>query len=570
MKDANKKSTKKKRHDAVTFKPYVQDQAWLFPPSLGEMIPVDHKVRLINDAIDGMGLDPVLATYKGGGTSSYHPRMLLKALVYGYVEKIYSSRGIEQALKENICFMWLSGMQQPDHNTLNSFRKHRLNQTVKEVFAQVLLMLIEQGHVRMEDYHVDGTKMESVAGRYTYVWAKNVERYKSGLLDKIARLIAQIEQTNEQEEAGARPPSGEEALAAGQSRVSDSEAVRAAIERINEGLQTARGTEKEVKKKRRQLDELAKKHLPRLRRYEEQEDLLNGRSSYAKTDVDATFMRTKDDHLGSGQLRPCYNLQLGTEDQFILNYTVHQTASDMAVFTEHMDDTLSLLDQFDMAMPENAVADAGYGSEENYSYLESLGIEAYVKYPGFYKEQKGKFKKPFDQRTLHYNGEGDYWVCPMGQHLHKCGQTMEKAPHGKTRVVSHYEAANCERCPLKGVCSKAAGNRVIKVNHRARNYRRAARKRLESLKGIRKRRQRNIDVEAVFGHIKQDRRFRRFMLTSLEGVETETGLLAIAHNFIKWHLRRKAKGITMPKHEPRGPQMAQMTQQRAKTIRKVA
>ena len=90
--------------------------------------------------------------------------------------------------------MWLSGMQQPDHNTLNAFRKHRLNQTVKQVFAQILLMLIEQGYVRMNDYHIDGTKMESVAGRYTFVWAKNVDRYKSLLLDKIAVLIEQIEQ----------------------------------------------------------------------------------------------------------------------------------------------------------------------------------------------------------------------------------------------------------------------------------------------------------------------------------------------------------------------------------------
>ncbi len=568
MKDAKKEKGGGKRHNAVTFKPYVQNQAWLFPPSLGELIPADHKVRLISAAIDGMELDPILATYKGGGTSSYHPKMLLKVLVYGYVEKIYSSRAIEGALKENVCFMWLSGMQQPDHNTLNVFRKHRLNQTVKQVFAQVLLLLIDQGYVRMEDYHVDGTKMESVAGRYSYVWAKNVERYKSGLLDKIAVLIAQIEQTNEQEEAGtgSGAPSTEGVLQEGQSRISDSEAVQAAIKRINEDLKTGSTAEKEVKKKRRKLDKLTNEHLPKLRRYEEQQELLNGRSSYSKTDVGATFMRTKDDHLGNGQLKPCYNLQLGTENQFILNYTLHQSSSDMALFTDHMDDTLSLLNQFNVRAPKNVVADAGYGSEDNYSYLESAGMEAYVKYPGFYKEQKGTFKNPFDWRTLHYNEESDYWVCPMGQRMYKYQQTEQK----DAGTISHYKAANCERCPLKGVCSKAAGNRIIHVNHRARNYRRAARKRLESLKGIRKRRQRNIDVEAVFGHIKGDRHFRRFMLTSLEGVETETGLLAIAHNFIKWHLQRKAKRITMPRQGPTGPQIAQMTQKRAKNIRKAA
>ncbi|MEL6834534.1 MAG: transposase, partial [Bacteroidota bacterium] len=100
----------------VVFKPYVQNQGWLFPPTLGEMIAPHHKVRLINQAIDGMAIDQVLSTYKGGGTSSYHPKMLLKILVYAYVEKIYSSRMIEKACHENICFMWLSGMQHPDHN----------------------------------------------------------------------------------------------------------------------------------------------------------------------------------------------------------------------------------------------------------------------------------------------------------------------------------------------------------------------------------------------------------------------------------------------------------------------
>jgi transposase len=114
---------KKKRHNKVTFKPYDQSQMWLLPPSLGELIPSNHLSRLVNAAIDGLDLEPILNTYEGGGSSTYHPRMLLKALVYGYVEQIYSSRKIEKALKENICFMWLCGMQQPDHNTLNRFRQ---------------------------------------------------------------------------------------------------------------------------------------------------------------------------------------------------------------------------------------------------------------------------------------------------------------------------------------------------------------------------------------------------------------------------------------------------------------
>lgn len=294
---------------------------------------------------------------------------------------------------------------------------------------------------------------------------------------------------------------------------------------------------------------MEEKHLPKLQNYEKQEDILNGRSSYSKTDEDATFMRTKDDHLGKGQLKPCYNIQLGTEEQFILNYTIHQTSSDMAVFTKHMDDTLALLKRYNMSLPKNLVADAGYGSEENYSYLDTNEIEAYVKYPGFYKEGRNKLKKPFDQRTLHYNEEKDYWVCPMGQHMIKTGETIQKTADGTSQIISHYKATNCQQCPLRGMCFKVEGNRELQVNHRARNFRKAARKRLESEEGKQKRRQRNIDVEPVFGHIKQDRHFRRFMLTSIDGVTIEMGLLAIAHNFTKWHLMRLKKGRPMPKSE---------------------
>ena len=332
---------KKKRHNKVTFKPYEQHQLWLLPPSIGDMIPSNHLARLVNAAIDGLDLESILNTYEGGGCSNYHPRMLLKALVYGYIEKIYSSRKIEKALKENICLMWLCGMQQPDHNTLNRFRNGQLKGTVKDVFAQVLLLLIDQGHVNLNEYHVDGTKMESVANRYTFVWAKNVARYKASVLAKVAALVDQIEQANEEAEAEAEAAAKVEAEAKPSSApIEDSQALAQTIDRLNEQLATELGNNRRLQKK---LDKLEKEHLPKLRQYEEQERKLDGRSSYSKTDEDATFMRMKDDHMKNGQLKPGYNVQIGTEDQFIINYTLHQSTVDAPVFVEHMDHTKTLL-----------------------------------------------------------------------------------------------------------------------------------------------------------------------------------------------------------------------------------
>lgn len=569
------KKKKRKLHNAVTFKPYQQHQIWLLPPSLGDLIPSGHIVRIVNDIIDGMDLAPILSTYEGGGTSSYHPRMMLKALVYGYTDKQYSSRGIEKACKENICYMWLCGMQQPDHNSLNRFRRHRLNGTVKQVFTHVLQLLVEQGYVRLQDYYVDGTKIESVANRYTYVWQKNVERYKDSLLDKIALILEQIEQVNEQAEQEATSQNNSAETKSAQKeesrkqsskdssskkparKVVDSQALQESIERINKDLSAALGDNKKLKKK---LEKLEQEHLPKLQKYEEQERILNGRSSYSKTDPDATFMRTKEDHLGNGQLKPSYNWQFGTEGQFVVNYTLTQTASDMSSFKPHMEDTLQVLESINAPKPKRVGADAGYGSEENYEFLEENGMDAYVKYPGFYKEQKkAKPKQVFKVSRLYYNEEQDFFVCPIGQHMHFTHTSKQTTKTGYEQEIRHYQAKRCDSCPLRGTCHRAKGNRVVQYNRKTQQYRQAAKERLNSLRGIRMRKQRNIDVEPVFGHIKQCRGFRRCLLTGLDGVSIETGLLVIAHNLKKLHATKKKPRIDLPspsQNPPNSPQIA--------------
>ena len=530
-------SKKKKGHNKVTFKPYDQDQMWLLPPSLGELIPANHLARLVNAAIDGLDLEPILNTYKGGGSSTYHPRMLLKALVYGYIEKIYSSRKIEKALKENICFMWLCGMQQPDHNTLNRFRSGQLKGTVKDVFAQVLLLLIDQGHVKLEEYHIDGTKMESVANRYTFVWAKNVARYKASVLEKVAALVDQIEQANEEAESVAQS-----ATKPNTDPIEDSEALAQTITRLNEQLATELGNSKRLQKK---LDKLEKEHLPKLRQYEEQERKLDGRSSYSKTDEDATFMRMKDDHMKNGQLKPGYNVQLGTQDQFIINYTLHQSTVDAPVFIEHMDNTKALLNEIGYAMPQRISGDAGYGFEQNYDYLEAEGLDNYLKYPGFFKEQQKKYQNnPFLVANLYYHAEQDYYICPMGQRLNYWYTGKAQKKSGYQATFRFYRAQRCEGCPLRGQCYKGKKDqRVIRVNQNLNRHRQKARENLWSLRGIRIRKKRNVDVEPVFGHLKACRGFRRFMLRSLAKVNIELGLLAIAHNIKKWWAKLQKEPI---------------------------
>src|SRR5690554_796523 len=103
-------------------KDYNQNQNWLFPPSIQELIPADHPVRIVNSVIEQIDIKPLLETYSKEGHPSYHPKMMLKIMVYAYMDNIYSSRKIEKAMRENINFMWLSGRQTVDHNTIARFR----------------------------------------------------------------------------------------------------------------------------------------------------------------------------------------------------------------------------------------------------------------------------------------------------------------------------------------------------------------------------------------------------------------------------------------------------------------
>jgi transposase len=522
----------KKRHSVVTFKGYEQHQGLLFMPSLEELIPSDHIVRLVSRAIDGMQLDTLLNAYAGGGASNYHPKMLLKVLVYGYIDRLYSSRRLEKATRENVNFMWLTGFQTPDHNTINRFRKGQLKETIKDVFAAVLLLLIESGMVRLEEYHIDGTKIESMANRYTFVWAKSVSGHKARLLAKINALLDQIEAANDAEETEAKDKDEN----SGQGpKVEDSEGLAQTIADLNAQLKERLPKDKPLQRKMKDLED---KHLGKLREYEMHEGKLNGRNSYSKTDPDATFMRMKDDHMQNGQLKPGYNLQIGTEDQFIVNYTLHQDANDMPVLKSHLEDTKAQLKRIGQSLPESASADAGYGSEENYDYLEAEGMQNFVKYPGFYQEQRKEVKNnPFRPENLYFNAQEDYFVCPMGQHLTYRHTSKVKSKNDYKSSVRVYQAQRCEGCPLRGACHKAKTERIIQINPNLQRHKQIARQNLWSLEGIRMRQKRCIEPEPVFGQIKWNRGFKRFLLRGLPKVNCEFGIVAIAHNLKKMWVR---------------------------------
>jgi transposase len=488
----------------------------LLPPNLLELIPERHPVRVVDQVIEQINIQPILDKYPGGGTSSYHPKMLLKVLVYGYLSNIYSSRKLENAVQENIHFMWLAGMSLPDHNTINRFRSDRLKDVLKLVFSQVVQLLAEHGYVDLKEVYTDGTKLEANANKYTFVWGRGIQKSK----ERIARQLEELWNYTQQlaaEEMDQQPPDFATA---------DPEKVAATIEQIDQALQ-----DKPVKKKVRQKVTYAKKNWPsKLAEYKEKEAILQDRNSYSKTDPDATFMRMKEDHMRNGQLKPGYNLQISTNKQFITHYSLHQKPTDTTTFIPHLQEFESLYGQ----MPTTVTADAGYGSHENYEYLDQKNIQGYVKYNQFHKEQRTKKTDNLsDTSSLFYNPEIDTYYCPSGQPMKRIGTRKRMSEAGYEQTYAQYQAQNCQGCPMRGVCHKQKGNRIIKINHRLNVLRDKAKSLLCSPQGIRHRSRRPIDVEPVFGHIKYNKKFKRFNLRGLKKVEIEAGLIAIAHNLAK-------------------------------------
>jgi transposase len=531
-----------------TFKPYTQAQPSLIPPSWDELIPAGHQVRVVNRAVEQIDLEPLLRQYKGGGTSSYHPRMMLKVLVYAYTQRIYSSRQIAKGLRENVNFMWLSGGNRPDFRTLNEFRGEKMRGVIEEVFTSVLELLVEEGYVKLENYFVDGSKVEANANRHKVVWAKSRAKYQQRLREKVKELLEEIEAVNEAENEAYGDKDLEELGGGGEI---DSQKLEQKIAELNQRLKE----KPEDKQLAKAVKTMEHNYLPRQKRYEEQERKLAGRSSYSKTDEDATCFRMKEDRGAEKPLPlPAYNVQTGTEGQFVVGFSVHQRAGDTACLIPHLEGVKvhlsaiakrkpAILPQQDgqqpRRLPKNICADAGYGSEENYAYLEAHQLGNYVKYNSFHQEQQ-KHRKPelirkasFRSENFPYEADQDEFICPAHQRLTYQGTRHPRTENGYWTKIRMYEAPACNACPLKPECTRAKGNRHLYVSFRLRRYREQARNNLLSEQGRFLRVQRNVEVESVFGHIKHNMGFRRFSLRGLEKVKTEWGLVCIAHNMRK-------------------------------------
>jgi transposase len=515
------------------FRSETAKQLVLFPHRIDEDIAPNDPVRIVDAVVDSLNLEGLFKLYKAFGRSSYHPRVMLKVILYAYMNNIYSCRRIEQALRRDIHFIWLAGYEKPDFITINRFR-NRAKDEIGNIFTQLVLLLSQRGLLSLEVEYVDGTKIESKANKYTFVWRKTAERNRRKIQEQVRQVLLQVEDSIIQDKMA-----GQETIEFTPEQLGELIGdLKDALEREPE---PSDGEEKKkVRERKKQIRELEKQH-DKLAQYDKYLEQMDGRNSMSKTDPEATFMRMKEDAMNNGQTKPGYNLQITTNGQFITHFGFFPNPTDtftlipfMNTFRQHYD-----------RMPETLVADAGYGSEENYRFMEEAGTQAYVKYNRFHLENRPRYQPdPFSQQGMYYNREEDYYVCPMGQHLERIGTAHGRTQSGYVTQVAKYRAQDCSRCPLRCRCYKAATDRrVIEVNHQLNRYKEQASQRLKSEEGIRHRGQRCIEPEAVFGQMKYNMAYRRFRHFGKDKVNMDFAFFATAFNIKKMCAKQAKRGM---------------------------
>lgn len=505
------------------FRSYDPDQTLLFPQRIDRDIPKDDPVRILKSVIESLDLSGFKKLYHERGRSPYHPKMMLMVILYSYMNNVYSCRKIEKLLYRDIYYIWLSGYQKPDFATINRFR-NRVKNEIGHIFTLLVLILVEKGFVTLEVEYLDGTKIESKANKYTFVWRKSVERNREKLLEKIRVLLQQINEQMAQDKAA---------------DVDTLELTPQTLCEISKEFKEALGSEPEAKTKEEKAAQRGKnkmfkeleKHGEKLAEYNSCLEQMEGRNSISKTDPSATFMRMKEDAMCNGQTKPGYNLQISSENQFITDFALFPNPTDTLTFIPFLGSFPGRYGRF----PKRVVADSGYGSEENYRFMDEAGIEGFVKYNRFHLEHRPRYKPDtFHPDSLYYNEEGDYYICPMGQRMSRTGTVQTRTEGGYISQSACYRAIRCKGCPLRCLCYKAKANqRTIRVNHRLNAYKRKACELLTSEEGIKERGRRCIEPEAVFGQMKSNMAYRRFRHMGKDKVVMDFTFFAIAFNIKK-------------------------------------
>ncbi len=478
------------------------------------MIAEDDSVRLLDEVLEGLDYTELHRAYSARGRKpKTTPMSMFKVIVYGMSEGIFSKREIAKKCLRDVNYMWLLGDEAaPEHDALTWFCSHQLGEAAEGLFYQLVKKLKECGENKYEHLFVDGTKEEANANKYSFVWKKSVNKHEARLNEKLRVLGDELAKRYGMKQG-----------------LGSAEAYERLLNLVTKPFVHGRGKRKtQLQRDIEQLRDM----LLRKERYEGYNETFGSRNSFSKTDKDATFMHMKDDHMRNAQLKPGYNVQLAVEGEYITGVDVSSERSDqlaMIPLLERMESKLG-------AKYTDVTLDAGYESEENYTWFEKQGRDCYIKPQNYEKSKTRKFKSNMHLReNMAYDAEKDEYTCPNQKKLRAVYTGKRKSKSGFEQEITYYECESCDGCPLKKQCTRAKGNRKMSLSKEFIRQREESKQRITSQKGILLRMNRSIQSEGAFGIIKQDMGFRRFLTRGKKNVFCEMLLVAIAFNINKWH-----------------------------------
>ena len=504
------------------------------PLEISKIIEISDPVYTFCEVMDHVDLNKYLAVKESRtGRPRYDSEKLLKVILFAFMEHGYCSvRDIEKLCKTDIRFMWiLDEDDAPSFMTIDNFMRDTLSKSIEEIFTEINTYIFAEEEVDLNHIYLDGTKLIANANKYSWVWKKSSLKNREKTFLKVTSLLEEINEliVYQGVQFGTREEYAIEYLEEITEKYISVTGIKP--EEIVRGRGHHKTQEQRLYDRLIEYTEKLKKYADHIRICGEE------RNSYSKTDNDATFMRMKTDYMGNDQLLPGYNIQLGICDEYIAVYDIKQYASDMDCFQPLMSRFYDIYGFY----PEYPVADAGYGSFNNYLFCEQHGMKKFMKFTMYNKETEDKkyHNDPYRAVNFPINGNG-YPICPNGKEFHYLATRKIKGnQYGRTEEL--YQCEDCSDCQLKQNCHKSKDNRIVRLNEELSAFHEEVLCNLNCLHGALLRMNRSIQAEGAFGSIKWNHAYTRARRRGLDGIMFEISLICSSFNLHKYHLKKSAK-----------------------------
>ena len=447
-------------------------QAIAFPSYLDDYVTEDNPVRFVDAFVEAQDLADLgfeRAEPKDMGRPAYHPGLLLRLYLYGYLNNIRSSRKLERETKRNVELMWLMEMLTPDHKTIADFRKDNL-EPIKKTCRQFTGLCKKMGLFGGELVAVDGSKFKAVNSRQRNFTEKKLEKLIRLADQQIDEYLAELEEADREE--------------------AETETNSVSVQELKEKIEELKKQKEEQKQRQQELEK-------------------SGETQISETDPDARLMKTPDG------MAVCYNVQIAVDSlhKLIGAHEVTNAGSDRGQLANIATQAKQTLE----AESLEAVADMGYYDCAQVKQCEEQGITPYIQKPPLGEMKKGMFTK----NDFTYNAEKDVYACPAGEELTNKGRGIEKG-----RQMKYYTTAACTSCRIKSQCTEGSGRRIKRLVDEEVMERMASRVRA----GPEKLQLRRELVEHPFGTIKRWMGQEYFLMRGKAKVGTEMSLTVTAYN----------------------------------------